>query len=86
MIVKVIFSPKSFNLFYNGCVYLEHDILFFTIYEKIPVHAGDIQPAMWRYRARITLEHLAHALQQSTSKDLVVLKEFLRVVSLAAVY
>ena len=37
---------------------------------------------MWRYRARITLEHLTHALQQNTSKDLVVLKEFLRVVSL----
>ena len=37
---------------------------------------------MWRYRARITLEHLTHVLQQNTSKDLVVLKEFLRVVSL----
>ena len=64
----------------------EHDILFLTIYEKIPVRTGDIQPAMWRYRARITLEHLAHALQQNTGKDLVVLKEFLRVVSLAAFY
>ena len=40
---------------------------------------------MWRYRARITLEHLAHALQQNTRKDLAVLKEFLRLVSLAIV-
>ena len=64
----------------------EHDTLFFTIYEKLPVRTGDIQPAMWRYCARITLEHLTHALQQNTSKDLVVLKEFLRVVSLAVVY
>ena len=67
-------------------VNLEHDDLFFTIYEKLPVHTGDIQPAMWRYRARITLEHLTHALQQNNSKDLFVLKEFLRVVSLAVVY
>ena len=63
----------------------EHDILFFTIYEKIPVRAGDIQPAMWRYRARITLEHLAHALQQSTRKSLALLKEFLRLVTITAV-
>ena len=60
---------------------LEHDALFFMIYEKIPVHAGDLQPGMWRYRARITLEHLAHALQQNADKSLVILKEFLRLVS-----
>ena len=46
------------------------------------MHAGDLQPAMWRYRARITLEHLTHALQQNTRKDLVVLKEFLRLVTI----
>ena len=45
------------------------------------MHAGDIQPAMWRYRARITLEHLTHALQQSTGKSLALLKEFLRLVT-----
>ena len=50
------------------------------------MRTGDILPAMWRYCARITLEHLTHALQQNTSKDLVVLKEFLRLVSLAVVY
>ena len=49
------------------------------------MHAGDLQPAMWRYRARITLEHLAHALQQNTRKDLVVLKEFLRLVTITGV-
>ena len=37
---------------------------------------------MWRYRARITLEHLAHTLQQSTSKSLALLKEFLRLVTI----
>ena len=37
---------------------------------------------MWRYRARITLEHLTHALQQSTSKSLALLKEFLRLVTI----
>ena len=59
-----------------------HDDLFFTIYEKIPVLSGSIHPAMWRYRARITLEHLTHALQQKTAeRGLVILKEFLRLVS-----
>jgi len=41
---------------------------------------------MWRYRARITLEHLAHVLQQNISMSLKILKEFLRLVSLAADY
>jgi len=60
-----------------------HDDLFFTIYEKIPVQSGNIHPAMWRYRARITLEHLTHALQQrATTKGPVILKEFLRLVSI----
>ena len=63
-----------------------HDDLFFTIYEKIPVQSGDLQPAMWRYRARITLEHLTHALQQRTiGKGYVILKEFLRLVSILSV-
>ena len=63
-------------------LYSEHDDLFFMIYEKLPVCTGDVQPALWRYRARITLEHLAHALQQSTNKSLTLLKEFLRLVSI----
>jgi len=60
----------------------EHDDLFFMIYEKLPVRTGDVQPALWRYRARITLEHLSHALQQSTNKSLAILKEFLRLVNI----
>ena len=81
MTVKVI-SLRLVDC-YSDNVVSEHDILFFTIYEKIPVRSGDIQPAMWRYRARITLEHLAHVLQQSTSKSLGLLKEFLRLVNIA---
>ena len=40
---------------------------------------------MWRYRARITLEHLSHALQQITGKSLALLKEFLRLVNIITV-
>ena len=72
---------KSYDIFHIS----GHDDLFFMIYEKISVHAGDIQPAMWRYRSRITLEHLAHALQQNTDKTLVILKEFLRLVSMTII-
>ena len=58
-----------------------HDDLFFTIYEKIPVQSGNLHPAMWRYRARITLEHLTHALQERTAgRGIVILREFLRLV------
>ena len=56
------------------------------IHEMIPVQAGDIKPAMWRYRARITLEHVAHALEQHPDKTLVILKEFLRLVSMTIVF
>lgn len=51
------------------------------VYKKQPVHCEDIQLAMWKYHARITLEHLAHALQQNTSNTSVVLEEFSRLVS-----
>ena len=83
MIVKVIL-PRTVDCHSKNAV-SEHDTLFFTIYEKIPVRSGDIQPAMWRYRARITLEHLAHVLQQSTSKSLSLLKEFLRLVNIVII-
>jgi len=66
------------NYFFNT----EHDALFFTIYEKMSVHGGDIQPALWRYRTRITLEHLTHIVKQNTGKGLKILKQFLDLVSL----
>ena len=72
---------KSYDIFHIS----GYDELFLMIHERIPVHAGDIQPAMWRYRARITLEHLAHALQQNNDKTLVILKEFLRLVSMTII-
>ena len=79
----IIKKGKALLVMHN-CDYhhLEHDALFFTIYEKIPVHSGDIQPALWRYRTRITLEHLTHILQQNTGKGLKILKQFLHLVSL----
>ena len=83
MTVKVI-SLRIVNCQNDNAV-SEHDILFSTIYEKIPVRSGDIQPAMWRYRARITLEHLAHVLLQRTNKSLSLLKEFLRLVNIAII-
>ena len=49
------------------------------------MHAGDIQPAMWRYRARITLEHLSHALEQNAGNTFIILKEFLRLVSIVVI-
>ena len=48
----------------------------------MPVRHGDIQSAMWRYRTRITLEHLTHIVQQNTGKGLKILKQFLHLVSL----
>ena len=72
MTVKVFSFILTANVYYVINHTSGHDDLFFTIYEKIPVQSGNIHPAMWRYRARITLEHLTHALQQRvTTKGLV---------------
>ena len=61
----------------------EHDRLFFLVYEHVEVmNQSSIQPHLWTYRSRITLEHLAQTLQEKRMKERhPILYEFLQVVS-----
>ena len=56
---------------------LAHNALLQTVYEK----NTDDNPnaAMWRYRSRITIEHLGFFLEQQKShSECLVLKEYLK--------
>ena len=62
---------------------LEHDQLFYLVYERMELmNESSIQPHLWTYRSRITLEHLAQTLQEKKmKKDYPILHEFLQAVS-----
>ena len=48
----------------------EQDRLFNLVFEKVPVkEGGTLQPHLWTYRSRITLEHLTQTLHQWDMKD-----------------
>ena len=55
----------------------EHDPLFYLVYERTPVIKGSLEPHMWGYRPRITLENLTRYMQQQKTK-LPILEEFLK--------
>ena len=61
----------------------EHDRLFFLVYERVEqINQASIQPHLWTYRSRITLEHLAQTLQEKRMKERhPILYEFLQAVS-----
>ena len=46
----------------------EHDQLFYLVYERVQVVEGSLDPHLWAYRSRITLEHLRQNLQQQNMK------------------
>ena len=46
----------------------EHDQLFYLVYECVQVAEGSLDPHLWAYRSRITLEHLRQNLQQQNMK------------------
>ena len=47
---------------------LEHDQLFYLVYERVQVVEGSLDPHLWAYRFCITLEHLSQTLQQQSMK------------------
>ena len=57
----------------------EHDQLFYLVYERVQVVEGSLDPHLWAYRSRITLEHLRQNLQQQNmKKKYPILHEFLQ--------
>ena len=60
------------------CVFLpEHDPLLYMVYEHGSATDKSLEPYLWTYRSRITLEHLALLLQPQQDKYR-ILAEFLK--------
>ena len=55
----------------------DHDPLYYLVYERTPVVKDSLEPHMWGYRPRITLEHLVRYMQQQ-KKKFPILEEFLK--------
>jgi hypothetical protein len=54
----------------------EHDPLYYLVYERTPMVKDSLEPHLWGYRPRITLEHLTRYMQQQ-EKKFPILEEFL---------
>lgn len=64
---------------YNN--YVDHDQLFYLVYEKVAYKEESLEPHLWTYRSRITLEHLRQTLQEERMKEKYpILSEFLQAV------
>jgi hypothetical protein len=60
----------------------DHDQLFFLVYEKVKYTQDNLEPHLWTYRSRITLEHLRQSLHdKKLMKSYPILYEFLQAVS-----
>ena len=51
-----------------SCYYADHDQLFYLVYEKVNVSEDNMQPHLWSYRQRISLEHLGQTLLEKKLK------------------
>ena len=60
----------------------DHDQLFYLAYEKVKYAKESLEPHLWTYRSRITLEHLRQSLHDKKMKQKYpILHEFLQAVS-----
>ena len=57
-------------------ILIDDDPLFYLVYERMPVVEGSLEPHLWGYRPRVTLEHLTRYMQQQNTK-FPVLEKFL---------
>ena len=55
---------------------LERDRLFYVIHEKVQLHPNEVQPHLWSFRSRITLENLLQLLH-TRKETYAILNEFL---------
>ena len=57
----------------------EHDLLFYLAYERIKVNERCLEPHLWTYRSRITVDHLRNSVRGE--KTVKILDAFLQAVS-----
>ena len=63
--------------------FVERGPLFDLAYERVEVRETEIEPHLWSYRQRVSLEHLSQTLQQKKFKEKYpILHSFLQVVNL----
>ena len=61
--------------------FADHDYLFYVVYEKVKYAEDTLEPHLWTYRSRVTLEHLRQSVQGQKMKDKYpILSEFLQAV------
>ena len=59
----------------------EHDQLFYLVYEHVSVKRGSLEPHLWTYRQRISVEHIRQTLQEKKLREKYpILHEFLQMV------
>ena len=59
----------------------EHDQLFYLAYERVKVDEGRLEPHLWSFRSRITVDHLRSSLMQQKKVSVKILDAFLQDVS-----
>ncbi len=57
---------------------IDHDQLFYLVYEKVQVNEDSMEPHLWSYRPRISLEHLGQTIQEKKLIKCPILHEFLQ--------
>ena len=63
------------------CKWVDHGQLFHLVYEKVKYKEESLEPHLWTYRSRITLDHLRQTLQEEKMRqDYPILSEFLEAV------
>ena len=61
------------------CFTVDHDQLFYLVYERVKVSDDNLEPHLWTYRSRITLEHLRQTLQEKSIRaEFPILHAFLQ--------
>ena len=64
----------------------EHDQLFYLAYERVKVDEGKLEPHLWSFRSRITVDHLRSSLMQQKKISVKILDAFLQDVSLVVMF
>ena len=68
-----IIIPKhqnySITFYWYLFIHLEHDQLFYLVYERMQVSKGNLIPHMWTYQSKVTLESLTQKVQEESIKE-----------------
>ena len=60
--------------------------LLCVVYERLELVSGLLDPHLWTYRTRITLDHLSLTLQQRGMQECPILQQFLKEVCVCITY